>query len=276
MSGSTDAFSPIWLDGEVEGDELPDHDDRSWGQILRARSDFRRWIRGTANAVTITDGKVAAVADLGGGGNVFAQATAARRPVMSNAEDEATSALSFDGAAWMPRVADPVNWTQPWTMVAVTRATQKEAAIQYRAVCGAQDSGTARHGILYARRNTTAPDPTSFPVWTAAHGAGQVTVFGVWDELALVIVSFDGTTLRMWFNDAEPVSIATTAALAVTNQYQLAAINNAGGYAYLGTIEDMVWFQADGNADSALLVNQLKNWAASAFAELGLTPPAVP
>jgi hypothetical protein len=161
-------------------------------------------------------------------------------------------------------------------MAFVATAMGKDAAGQYSAVCGAQDSGTARYGILYARRSTVAPDAASFPVWTAAHGAGQVTVFGTWADKALLIASFDGANLTLWLNNAAAVTVATTAALASTNQYQLGAVNSTGGFPHIGDIFDGVWFQSSATANSSLLLNQIKNWAVDAFPALGFTPPAVP
>jgi hypothetical protein len=266
-------YAPIQLDGTVEGDFVPVVDDRDWETILRARSDFRRWIRGAPEGVTQVSGRVSEVLDLSNPTTtpLFTQATAALRPVLSNPDVELSSALTFAVTNRMTRVAELVDFTKAYTMAAIFRPTNKESAEAYRVIAGAQDGTTNRHGILGVRRNQTDPVGSTATV-TFGQGNGSINSLGhAWDAMHLAIASFDGASqLDLDVDNLAATPITVTSALA-TSAYQLGFLQ--AGYGWAGEIFDLVYFQA---GKSTQLYAQIKNLAKSVWPALPFTAPDVP
>jgi hypothetical protein len=228
--------------------------DQHYDDAIMAHPAFRMWLRAETDPVNVdvTDGLITKWRDVKEGNVVATQVTAANQAALTPNVIGGYGAATFDGFRRYGFENDPVDFTQPYTLVAVCRSAGHN---NYHGVCGKWDSTTIMAGALLYSPATNGAGNIEFR--HGGNGRPSAYVAGTWD---VFIASVNPGLLQMQIRHQGVDSIVGAAGtnLPVTSAFGIGAVNATGSFGGRGDISDIILFQTDALLSDRALVRLIE------------------
>lgn len=222
----------IILDTTFNNSSLPTA--TPFGERIKALDSLVAWFQADQSSVTLEAGKIASFSDIAGGSLSLAQATAEKRSSLESAAIAGYSAAGFGGGDNSYVLGSAFDYDSPHAFALVLKPTVQAAT---QAIVGHLVNTLDRAAVFVAAGSEQ---------FSWARNATAITMPFVRDEYCLMIVSWDGTSLRGEVNSlaATPAAVASPA---ITTPANLRLGSNAasGGLKMTGQVADLLVFDAD-------------------------------